>query len=157
MARTRGYRKLIEADLDIMPLMNLFVVLIPMLLLSAVFVELSAIDMQSPSSAEAKKKDGPPLDLALEIRPSHYNVTGRGLERRRVARGAEDSSENLRILLRGIVERHPGESELRIKSPSDTEYQELITAMDISRSVGLSAISLMGNGEAANDATREAR
>ena len=155
MARSRGYRKLVEADLDIMPLMNLFVVLIPMLLLSAVFVELSSIDMQSPSTA-AEEPSGPQLDLALALSPSQYTVTGRGLRRTKIDREEAEADERLREVLRAIAQKHPKESGLRIESPAATAYQELITAMDISRSVGLSAISLVGNSDAGSD-LQEAR
>jgi biopolymer transport protein ExbD len=156
MARRRGYRKFVEADLDIMPLMNLFVVLIPMLLLSAVFVQLSAIDMQSPSEATADEDSSPQLDLALALSPEAYTVSGRGLKTRHVARDTEEADEHLRDLLRAIHDRHPRESGLRIESPATTEYQELITAMDISRSVGLSAISLVGQ-TSRDGGLREAR
>ncbi len=44
----RSFRELVEKDLDIMPLMNLFVALIPMLLISAVFLNVTVIEMDAP-------------------------------------------------------------------------------------------------------------
>ena len=49
----RGYRQVIESDLEIMPLMNLFVALIPMLLISAVFLNVTVIDMKLPTDTDA--------------------------------------------------------------------------------------------------------
>ena len=47
--RQRSLGEHVEGDLEILPLMNLFVVLIPMLLISAVFVHLTVIRMNLPS------------------------------------------------------------------------------------------------------------
>ena len=67
MHRRRGYRQLVEADLDIMPLMNLFVVLIPMLLLSAVFVEINAIEMDLPGDGATAETARESLELTIRL------------------------------------------------------------------------------------------
>lgn len=157
MARRRGYRKIIEADLDIMPLMNLFVVLIPMLLLSAVFVEISAIDMDAPAAAEEVSTPRESLDLAIEVRADRYVVRGRGLRERTIARDEASADTTLAAHLDRLRRDHPDESAVRILSPPRVRYQEIITVMDISRSVGLGAISLVGRDPAGSGRTVEAR
>ena len=143
MTRRRGYRQLVEADLDIMPLMNLFVVLIPMLLLSAVFVEMSAIDMQLPGSEEQASNAEPEnLQLAVRLEADRYVVSGRRLRARVIDRGGEHPEVELASVLEAIREAHPREQAIRIESPDATRYQDIVTVMDISRAVGLGAVSL---------------
>ncbi|MBK7047145.1 MAG: hypothetical protein IPH48_11700 [bacterium] len=43
--RRRGFREAVADDVDLLPLMNLFVALIPMLLVSAVFLNITVIDL----------------------------------------------------------------------------------------------------------------
>jgi biopolymer transport protein ExbD len=154
--RRRGYRQLVEGDLDIMPLMNLFVVLIPMLLLSAVFVEINAIDMDLPTSADAApSSQGEPLDLAIRLEPQRYVVEGRRLPTRTVERGDPEAVSELRALLASIREANPEERAVRIESPDHTRYQDLVRVMDVARSTGLDAIALARHPAAGS--LREAR
>lgn len=146
MARRRGYRQLIEADLDIMPLMNLFVVLIPMLLLSAVFVEMSSIDMNLPGTDPEASSEAPEgLDLAVRLQADRYVVSGRRLSAQIIERKEADADDRLAAVLQSIRERHPREQSLRIESPDAARYQDIVTVMDISRAAGLAAISLAGS------------
>ncbi len=135
---------MVEADLDIMPLMNLFVVLIPMLLLSAVFIELSSIEMNLPSPDATASTPKQRLELAVTIADEAYVVEGRGLRRQKIERDADAAYDELQDTLETIASGHPDNKEIVIVSPGDTEYQELITVMDISREAGMPAISLVG-------------
>lgn len=147
----RTYKELIEADLNIMPLMNLFVVLIPMLLLSAVFVELSVIDLQLPSDQAESTPPKQSLRLSVEIRSDAYTVSARGWKTRTIPRGEEPA---LGELLATIAAKNPDNKELAILSPDRTPYQDIIAVMDLSRDAGIPGISL---GDADPDPDRVAR
>lgn len=151
MSRHRGYRQLVEADLDIMPLMNLFVVLIPMLLLSAVFVEMSAIEMNLPGEGE-NGKEQESLDLSIRLETDRYVVTGQRLRARHVDRSTEDPESALAGVLAEIRTQFPDEFAVRIESEQATRYQEIIDVMDLSREAGLAAISLVGSTPQLNSA-----
>ena len=140
--RSRGYRQIVEADLDIMPLMNLFVVLIPMLLLSAVFVEINAIQMDLPGDAAANESSKRSLELSIRLEPDRYVVDGRGLRARTVDRTADDADQQLNDLLVAIRASHPDERAVRIESPDFARYQDLVRVMDVARATGLDAIGL---------------
>ena len=144
MSRRRGYRQLVETDLDIMPLMNLFVVLIPMLLLSAVFVEMSTIEMNLPGEDEGSHEQES-LDLSIRLELDRYVVTGRRLRARNVDRNTEDPQSALAEVLAEIRAQFPDQDAVRIESEQATRYQEIIDVMDLSREAGLAAISLVGS------------
>jgi biopolymer transport protein ExbD len=136
----------VEADLDILPLMNLFVVLIPMLLISAVFVQLAVVDMHLPpadSAADAPERDR--IDLAVTIQADRYVVESRHTRKQVISRDdVERADEELATALAQIARRYPDNEEIMIVSQGDTPYQELIHLMDISRDTGMSAVSLLG-------------
>ena len=89
-AGQRSLGEYVEGDLEILPLMNLFVVLIPMLLISAVFVHMSVIRMNLPSDEAAEAAaERERLGLSVEIQEEVWVVKGRRLEARTIDRLGE--------------------------------------------------------------------
>ena len=154
--RRRNRRKslTVNTDLKLMPLMNIIIALIPMLLLSAVFLEVKVIETSLPRNADASaaeaRPEAPPLDLAVHVRKAAYVVEGHGVEPRvlprRSAKGAPDAAtmEQLTLVLRAMAATRPGTSEVRIVADARTHYQEVISLMDAARAAGLSNAALEG-------------
>jgi biopolymer transport protein ExbD len=136
-----------EYDVEILPMMNLFVVLIPMLLLSAVFVELSVIRLglpsDEPSAAVATKE---PLGLAVAIEDDQWIVRTAKLPPTAIPRDADGSIEKLRVALGDIGSRFPDNRDVVIVSRPHTRYEDIISVMDVSRDTGLENVSLSGAG-----------
>jgi biopolymer transport protein ExbD len=142
----RGYRRIVESDLEIMPLMNLFVALIPMLLISAVFLNVTVIDMKAPPDAvEADGGDRKEsLALAVTIKDDYYVVEGRRIEKRVIPRADEDAEDRLADALADVVTRHPDNRDVMIVSQPHTLYADIIAVMDVSRESGLPSVALLG-------------
>jgi len=161
LRRGRGQRKAltVNTDLKLMPLMNIIIALIPMLLLSAVFLEVKVIETSLPRDADASAAAAvpatPPLDLAVHVRGDVYVVEGHGvppfLVPRRAVAAAPDSAatELLSQALKTITAAHPGTTEVRIVAEARTHYQEVIALMDVARGAGLVNAALEGAGDSA--------
>ncbi len=87
-----------EADMEInlTPMMNLIAILIPVLLVSAAFVEIAVINVAAPAIGSAPeqdqpqdKPDKPPLNLTVTITDKGYTVAGSG----GVLGGEEEAAE----------------------------------------------------------------
>lgn len=71
-----------KQDLDLSPFMNMVIILIPLLLMSVVFLEVAVINVTMPlggsstPSEDAEEK----LDLAIAMSPSGFYVTGSGAQ-----------------------------------------------------------------------------
>ena len=156
-ARGRRQRKplTVNTDLKLMPLMNIIIALIPMLLLSAVFIEVKIIETSLPRDAEAATAAQapltPPLDLAVHVRADVYVIEGHGIEplliARRAGTAAPDSVTALQLtrVLGSIVAAHPGTTDVRIVAEAHTHYQEVISLMDAARAAGLVNPALEGS------------
>jgi biopolymer transport protein ExbD len=157
MAGNRGSRRRRRAgaapELNLMPLMNILIVLIPMLLLSAVFIEIRSIELSpssgigaTPASAEE------PLDLALRIDESEYVLEGNGVPSRVVPRPAagagslpdDPSSARLGELLAEIAAAHPNTHNIRIVVEAHTRFEEIVALMDVARGAGFPEAALEG-------------
>jgi len=145
MSRRRTYRDLIETELETMPLMGLFVVLIPMLLLSAVFLQISVIDLNLPEETAAElDRQREQLALTVEIGDEAFIVSAKGVGSRTIPRDGEDARDRLLGELAGIHENHPRNRAVTIVSRPETRYEDIILVMDVSREAGLPHASLLG-------------
>ena len=64
--RARHARKRDVADLNITAFMNLMVILVPFLLITAVFSRMAILELNLPTSSSAENEE-PPIGLGLEI------------------------------------------------------------------------------------------
>ena len=146
LRKKRGYRQVVESDLDTLPLMGLFVVLIPMLLLSAVFLEISVIDLYLPSDDEAQSENEDRFNITVRIGDEQYVVEAKGYPQEVISRNDQESVTNLLARLADISARHPDHHMVTIVSRPTTRYEDIITVMDVSRDAGLPHASLVGEG-----------
>jgi biopolymer transport protein ExbD len=150
----RGKAHKIETpDLELMPLLNVFISIIPMLLLSAAFVQLAVIPTGLPAAAAAaapvsKAEEERPLDLTIVIRADAYVLEGAGLETRTFPRTAgstpatDSGRAQLSETLRALAAQHEKKGEVRIVPAVKTRYEEIIDVMDLARAAGLSNAAL---------------
>jgi biopolymer transport protein ExbD len=146
--RKRAWRQKVADDLELLPLMNLFIVLIPMLMLSAVFIEVRAIEMRLPADAEASAA-GEPLIMTVRITDEHYVVESGATPARVIPRGADASVGNaawqqLDAELAAFAAAHPESRDVRIVAESTTRYDEIVAVMDLARAAGLHQAALQG-------------
>lgn len=132
-----------EGELDLLPMMNVFIVLIPMLLTSAVFLKVTVIDTNVPS-ATGTAPAGESLSLAITIKDDYFVVEGKGIASRVIARTDADASAKLAAALAEVALSHPGNQDVIIISQPKTRYQDIIAVMDVARTSGLPSASLLG-------------
>jgi biopolymer transport protein ExbD len=142
--RRRSVRATVQEELEILPMMNLFVVLIPMLLLSAVFLEMSVIRVGLPSDDASEKPAEERLGLAVLIGDEAWVVKGRKLEPQVVLREGEDAEARLRAALVGVSERFPDDHDVTVRSGPRTRYEDIVQVMDAGRESGFANVSLAG-------------
>ncbi len=73
-----------EQELDLAPIMNMVVILIPLLLLSVVFVQVAVINITAPKLSMGPQSDTPPdedkkpLNLTVTIAPNGFRIAAEG-------------------------------------------------------------------------------
>ena len=144
---------MVTAEIELMPMLNVFLAIIPLLLLSAAFTPVSVIPASLPADGADASSTPPteePLDLVIRIQPSRYVVQAHGVETQSIERPAAPrddaasklSRERLGTLLKEIAAAHPNQHEVRIASEPGTHYEEIVDAMDASRAAGFSQSAL---------------
>ena len=144
----KSFREFVAVDLDIMPLMNLFVVLVPMMLMSAVFVQVAVVDMQlPPANQEAWSGEADPLTVEVTVLTESYRIESGENVTIEIDRSTADADQTLREALTSLRTAQAEVPLLTILSPAEMHYQDLITVMDIGAAAGLGAVSLSGLNE----------
>lgn len=136
------YRQQGEAELDITPFMNLMIVLVPVLLLSLVFSQVTSIEVNLPLAADpAAVNEDDQQQVELLIRSDHMRVDfPRGIMLKRIPMTADGDydfavlSLVLQEVKRQLRDQGIERRAITVLSEEGIDYQTIISAMDTVRS-----------------------
>ncbi len=137
MRTRRRHHKKEVAELNITAFMNLMVILVPFLLVTAVFSRMTVIELNLPAKdAQSQQEEKVKLELELVIRQESFDVQDRRLGLiKRFKRSAETTDWNaFSELLVEIKIRFPEELNITLLLEPNIEYQTLVHVMDRVRS-----------------------
>lgn len=139
MYRNKSKKREINTELDITAFMNLMVVLVPFLLMTAVFSQVSILNMNLPAgvSESIPSEEEPPKALEVIIRPQRFDVLERNSGLLKSILNTEDGYDYkaLNSYLQE-VKAHPEfntDTGITLLMEMDTEYDALIQTMDAVR------------------------
>lgn len=144
--RTRGEE---EPDVNLIPIMNMFMVLIPFLLMSASFYQIKAINTSVPVHADTAAKASEPektkkITVVLEIKPGEVRIsalsdTPNDLQETSTdtviprPRGGEISVAAVAKHLKSLKDKYPASDTMILIPDNEVSYHEIIRAMDCAR------------------------
>lgn len=133
-----------QTELDITALMNLMVILVPFLLINAVFSRLAILQLNLPGASAGPLNQIKELQLEVIIRKDVLEVGDRnvGVLNRLERRNGEFSLNALGNIIKEIKNNFPQKTDATILVEPDTDYDTLIQVMD-----RLRVIELMQEGE----------
>lgn len=139
-AQRRRQRNFSAEDLNVAPLMNLFVAIVPLLLFSAVFVSLASIDLSAPQRSESSAAAD---DFALVVRltSSSWWVDARGAASVAVPKG---NREELLQVLDRIHAAHSDHTQVLVVCEDQVAYEEIVQVLDATALAGFPDGSLLG-------------
>ena len=130
-------RRSTDADLDITSFMNLMVILIPFLLLNAVFTQVAVLQVSLPKDGGSAAGNEPKKPLVLEVMVygDRFIVADRqtGPLKTIPAIAEKHDFKALNNYLREVKTQHPTVTEATILLEQETSYDNLIQTMDAVR------------------------
>jgi len=132
-------------ELNLLPLMSLFVALVPALLYSAVFVPVSALGLDFPGTGGAATES--PLALAVRLSDTAYMIEGvPDSAYAPIARDADPAAARteLRAQLDGVHARYPGSGGAILVVSPQVPYRDVVQVMDEVREAGFGNSTLLG-------------
>ena len=138
MSKRVHRRKHPAVELNITAFMNLMVVLVPFLLMTAVFSHITVLDLNlpPPGAADTNKPNKPPYELRVTIRKNMLVLSDNrvGLIKRIPVKGKAHNFPQLKETLKQVKARFPDHTNITILAEQQTSYEDLISAMDNARS-----------------------
>ncbi len=138
-----------EPDINMIPIMNMFMVLIPFLLMSASFFNIKAINTSVPVHADTASKTSDPettqkITVVLEIKQDEVRISALSdtpndlqLSSMEISVpllvGGEISVATVAGHLKALKSRYPSSDTMILIPDDDVSYHEIIRAMDCAR------------------------
>ena len=137
------------AELLLVPMIDIFTVLVTFLLMTAVFSRIAIMQIDLPSSVAAPKPEEPKFRLEVIVRQDGFELSDGKQSIGTVPKvsGAYDLKALTDSVL-AVKREHPTSEDASVLSEPKVPYDELIQAMDAIRSVELSAADPLVAGAA---------
>jgi biopolymer transport protein ExbD len=140
MARQHHYRRRTTdpAELDMTTFLNLMVVLVPFLLITAVFSRITIVELNLPSAAAGAVPSEPALRVEVIVREGGLELTNGTSVIAKIPK-VEDTYDlaTLSELIQSLKRDHPDEQDASVLLEPEIEYDHLIQVMDAVRSAEL--------------------
>ena len=139
-----------DADVNLTSVMNVFLIIIPFLLLTASFVKMAVLELSLPNleSSEARPVETAPRSVILNIlliRETGFELKSPELTFNPVTRtGADYDWTRLQEQLTAMKQTHAESDEIIISPENSIQYEVIIHVMDLCRETGFPNISISG-------------
>jgi biopolymer transport protein ExbD len=130
--RLHRHRRTGPADINITAFMNLMVILVPFLLITAVFSRITILELNLPAAGDPALAATERFDLEVIVRADRIEVGDRagGLFQSIPVTGGGNDYEQLSQLLQQIKARYPDKQDATLLLEADISYDEVVLAMD---------------------------
>ena len=139
----------VDAQLNLIPFIDLLSVLISFLLMTSVWTQIERINVkQQPNQPSEEPPDEPEeekLKLTVLIKSTGYTVTTKGKIVKEIEKkGDEWDTATLDEALKGVVAEHPSNHDVTLTTEDTVPYNQLILVMDLCLGHKLEGISVSG-------------
>jgi biopolymer transport protein ExbD len=119
-------------EINITAFMNLMVILVPFLLITAVFSRITILELNLPAAGSGQAQDENPFDLEIIVRENSIDVGDRdgGLIKRIPALDTGHDIAQLSELLQQVKARFPEKIDATLLLEAETPYDTLVQVMD---------------------------
>ena len=139
-----------DVDVNIIPVMNIFLLLIPFLLLTAAFVRLAIVELSLPSlnkgrSEQLQKRPQNLVLVILAIKETGFQLKAQGFVFDPLYK--QNDQYDYRTLieqLKQIKQVHPYAEDIFIAPEARVKYDTIIKVMDRCRETGFPNVSISG-------------
>ena len=140
MARAHHYRRRVTepTELDVTTFLNLMVVLVPFLLITAVFSRIAIVELDLPTSSGGAAPKEPVFRVEVIVRESGMEITNGTVVIAGIPKvDGEYDLDKLAAHILSLKRDHPDTNQASVLLEPDIPYDYLIQVMDVVRSAEL--------------------
>lgn len=139
IGRARRRRKADADEMNITAFMNLMVILVPFLLITAVFSRLTILQLNLPAAESEPTANEQLLNIEVIVRKDQIQITDRGtglLQALPNVGGAYDL-RGLTTYLQLVKQKYPEKTDATVLLEPDTPYDTVVQVMDAVRAINV--------------------
>src|SRR5215813_13465890 len=144
----KGHRKALNADLNLVPYIDLLTCMVAFLLITAVWSQLARLEAHQKGQGQAGE-DTPPekvFKLVVVVNSEGYNLVADQDQQPIPKKGAEYDIEKLGNELKKLKDSHPDKNDVQVASEDAIKFEVLVKTMDAALTARFPDISLIDAG-----------
>ncbi len=138
MPSKRRHHSILAEDINLIPILNIFMIIIPFLLLTAVFTKTSIIDIYLPQEGQEAKDNKfsqIPQILTVKVMEMGFELGGIGNGILIPKMGGNLDFKQLANELRKLKDKYPDEEDVVLLFDPNVSYDLIINVMDATREI----------------------
>ena len=146
----KGGKKSVNADLNLVPYIDLLTCMVAFLLITAVWSQLARLNVHQKGQGQAGE-DTPPekvFKLVVVVNSEGYNLVADQDQQPIPKRGDQYDYEKLAAELKKLKDTHPDKSDVQVASEDAIKFEALVKTMDTAMTARFPDISLIDAGGA---------
>ena len=144
----KGGKKSVNADLNLVPYIDLLTCMVSFLLITAVWSQLARLEAHQKGQGQAGE-DTPPekqLKLVVVVNDEGFNVVADQDQQPIPKKGTEYDFEKLGTELKKLKDAHPDKGDVQVASEDQIKFEVLVRTMDTALTARFPDISLIDAG-----------
>jgi biopolymer transport protein ExbD len=146
----KSSRKPLNADLNLVPYIDLLTCMVAFLLITAVWTQLARLSAQQKGQGQAGEETPPELQVKIQVivNQEGFNLVVGQDQTPIPKRGVDYDFEKLGVELKKAKDAHPDKNDVQVASEDQIVFDTLIRTMDTALSARFADISLVDTGAA---------
>jgi biopolymer transport protein TolR len=139
----RGRRKPLDADLNLVPYIDLLTCMVAFLLITAVWTQLARLEvMQKGQGGETEDKP-PETKIAVVVHADGFTLIVDDDQKPLPRQALGLDYPRLAVELAALKQRHPDKLDAEVRSEDQIPFDALVQTMDVARGAGFRDLSLL--------------
>jgi biopolymer transport protein ExbD len=146
----KGGKKSVNADLNLVPYIDLLTCMVAFLLITAVWSQLARLQVQQKGQGQAGE-DTPPekvFKLVVVVNADGFNLVADQDQQPIPKKGDQYDLEKLASELKKIKDTHADKNDIQVASEDTIKFEVLVRTMDVALGARFPDISLIDSGGA---------
>jgi biopolymer transport protein TolR len=140
-------KKAVNADLNLVPYIDLLTCMVAFLLITAVWSQLARLEAHQKGQGQAGEET-PPVKLVVVVNGEGFNLVAGDDQQPIPKRGEQYDFEKLANELKKFKDTHPDKSDVQVASEDTIKFETLVKTMDTALTARFPDISLIDAGGA---------
>jgi biopolymer transport protein ExbD len=138
-----GRRKDVNADLLLVPYIDLLTCMVAFLLITAVWTQLAQLQVQQKGQGEVDTADGTHARIAILVHQAGFAVVTNQNQRPLPQQNGQYDYAALGDALKRLKQEHPDKTDVQVLSEDPIQFDTLVKTMDAAMASGFHDISLL--------------